>query len=518
MTTVSAYPAHPPPHAASLSISIDASARRFVPDCQRQARPRKKHRSLGPRRFPSLAQTVVAAALALDAGSGGATAQTRNETRYLLFQIFTGAPDPRIPLGDKPAVDLPAPSKSAVRDLIVQDVVARIGTVGTLRSKLGFSIGPLALDHPDDELRRLVREAFEIAVETNVAVAFHIDDSMFYGRRVSLRDPSNYEWIDWSGTVSTGREIDWGSRRRLPPQLCFNCPRVIAEVRRVGRDVIGAEIKKGIDGLASQGKPDLFAGVIAGWETQMGKDFDSEKPTGFHALSNRGFSAKHPPASPDGEREDVVREFIEVWSQALVDAGIPVTKVYSHVWTVSARMYEEATAGRPRDRVPSMSQLSNFSPMSIASGSTHRPGFSIYPASGVFDDLYAELARQGHPPWACAEGTNIRPGRGVGSSRMTMETYLAKMYNHGAVLVNIFSWGIGGDEFKNSDFRIVTEGAEALAAYRKLLRDEPLIEANALLPDPEPGLPWPLFAIAGLLTAIVWMVRRRLKHRGQLAE
>ena len=61
---------------------------------------------------------------------------------------------------------------------------------------------------------------------------------------------------------------------------------------------------------------------------------------------------------------------------------------------------------------------------------------------------------------------------------MTMETYLAKMFNHGATLVNIFSWGIGGEANKNMSFRVVTEGEEALRAYRKFLKGEPLIEAK----------------------------------------
>ena len=61
---------------------------------------------------------------------------------------------------------------------------------------------------------------------------------------------------------------------------------------------------------------------------------------------------------------------------------------------------------------------------------------------------------------------------------MTMETYLAKMFNHGGTLVNIFSWGIGGEAHKNMSFRVVTEGEEALRAYRKFLKGEPLIEAK----------------------------------------
>jgi len=61
---------------------------------------------------------------------------------------------------------------------------------------------------------------------------------------------------------------------------------------------------------------------------------------------------------------------------------------------------------------------------------------------------------------------------------MSMETYLAKTFNHGATLVNIFSWGIGGEANKNMDFRVVTEGEEALRAYRKFLKGGSLIEAK----------------------------------------
>jgi N-glycosylase/DNA lyase len=59
---------------------------------------------------------------------------------------------------------------------------------------------------------------------------------------------------------------------------------------------------------------------------------------------------------------------------------------------------------------------------------------------------------------------------------MGMETYLARMFNYGATLVNIFSWGIGGEANKNIDFRVVTEGEEALHAYGKFLRGQRLVE------------------------------------------
>ena len=61
---------------------------------------------------------------------------------------------------------------------------------------------------------------------------------------------------------------------------------------------------------------------------------------------------------------------------------------------------------------------------------------------------------------------------------MNMETYLAKVFNHGGTVVNIFSWGIGGEAMKNMDFRVVTEGDDALRAYRKFLKGDSLIEAK----------------------------------------
>ena len=57
-----------------------------------------------------------------------------------------------------------------------------------------------------------------------------------------------------------------------------------------------------------------------------------------------------------------------------------------------------------------------------------------------------------------------------------METYLAKMFNHGATLVNVYSWGVGGEANKNMSFRLVTEGEEALGAYRKVLKGDRLEE------------------------------------------
>jgi hypothetical protein len=57
-----------------------------------------------------------------------------------------------------------------------------------------------------------------------------------------------------------------------------------------------------------------------------------------------------------------------------------------------------------------------------------------------------------------------------------METYLGRLFNHGAVMVNVFSWGIGGEAMRHNFFRQATENPEALAAYAKFLRHEVLVE------------------------------------------
>ena len=138
--------------------------------------------------------------------------------------------------------------------------------------------GPLAFDHSDAEIRRHIASAFAIALKQNVAVGFHLDDSMFWARRSDLlRVPDNVEWMDWKGTPSTGRRIEWGPQpKKIPPQMCFNSKAIQAEVRRRAATVIGKALKDGVDQLKRQGKADLFAGILVGWETQIGQDFETD--------------------------------------------------------------------------------------------------------------------------------------------------------------------------------------------------------------------------------------------------
>jgi hypothetical protein len=400
------------------------------------------------------------------------------ETRYLAFQIFTYGPNPKIAsMGEGAHAVARFPDKAALREYI-EDIKGRIGTVGDQQNRLAVMLGQIAFDHSDGDVTKFIELGFDLALETNVAVGFHIDDSMFWARRKDLwSDPNNIEAMDWDGTPCTGRRLDWqtgpGAKAdAAPPQMCFNSKAIVREVRQRSA-LLGNAIQAGVARLAELKRPELFAGVIAGSETMIGQDFATGKYLGYRALMNRGFSRERPPVDMDLEREKVVQEFIDLWAEGLAGAGVSPGKIYSHTAFLPRRAFQ---LGGDSDM--SYSQHNHFAPPSVAFGKDHRPGFSTYPEAGRFEDIYAELARHGQVAWASSEGTNLQLGSGPGQSSMNMETYLAKMFNHGAALVNVFSWGIGGDANKNMSFRVVTEGPEALQAYRKFLKGEALTESD----------------------------------------
>ncbi len=100
--------------------------------------------------------------------------------------------------------------------------------------------------------------------------------------------------------------------------------------------------------------------------------------------------------------------------------------------------------------------------------------FSFYPDADILGDIYAAVGSHGNPHWASAEGTNVDihtlpfriPDEG-------MEDYLARMFNHGATVTNVFGFDVGD---KENLFRRATESDEAVAAYRKFLRGARLNE------------------------------------------
>lgn len=55
-----------------------------------------------------------------------------------------------------------------------------------------------------------------------------------------------------------------------------------------------------------------------------------------------------------------------------------------------------------------------------------------------------------------------------------MEIHVARMFNHGAVITNVFGWRVGN----NNPFRSATESSEAITAYRKFLSGGTLSESS----------------------------------------
>jgi sugar lactone lactonase YvrE len=384
------------------------------------------------------------------------------ETQYLAFQVMTGF--------DAWAGPRPKPGRvsldKAQLEEFVHSLTKAIGTTGDARHKLAFAIGPLCVDMPDDETRQFIRDAFAVARENDVAVVLHIDDSMAWGRRKELvSNPANIETADWKQIPSTGRRLDWGPKpTKFPPQMCFNAPAIIAAVKERGK-LIGEETKKQVDALKAAGKEQLFGGIIAGWETRIGRDFDTDRPLGFRALSYRGFNEKNPPKDPDRERVLVVKEFMELWANALRAPGIPRERIYCHI----------AFTAQGLDHKEKFQTVSTFALPEVAFSPAYRPGFSTYPDGAALKQIQAQLAAHGSPAWISGEGTNVSP-TGMPSG-MTMETYLGRHFNHGAVMVNLFAWRMGGEAMKNNFFRRAIEGPEALAAFGKFLRGEKLVES-----------------------------------------
>jgi hypothetical protein len=251
--------------------------------------------------------------------------------------------------------------------------------------------------------------------------------------------------------------------------MCYNAPAIVAAAKDRGT-LIGTEIARELATLKTEGKEYLFAGVIAGSETQISTEFGTERSLGFRALAHRGFSESHPPKDIDAERASIVKEWMQLWANALHAGGVPREKIFCHIAFTSQGL-------RKPSATESYAQMVHFAVPEIAFDSAYRPGFSTYPEGATAKEVDAIVTAHGTPGWISAEGTNVSPTSMPGEPNM--ETYLAKMFNHGAVLTNIFSWGIGGEAQRQNFFRVATENPEALGAYAKFLRGEPLVESAA---------------------------------------
>src|SRR4051794_14502663 len=108
---------------------------------------------------------LLAPALATMAILASAAAADPPIMQYLVFQMATGGPEPSSGLYRR---------ASSKEDFLR---IARhiAGAVRPGRSDpdriLGFAVGPIAMDQGEDDARSLIRDAFEVALATDMAVA-----------------------------------------------------------------------------------------------------------------------------------------------------------------------------------------------------------------------------------------------------------------------------------------------------------------------------------------------------------
>jgi len=360
------------------------------------------------------------------------------------------------------------------------ELAERLGMKGDGKTRLlGFGL-PNPTYEIEAQLPDRIRSAFAAAREHDMAVMLHFDFHLAWKNRPDLWnwfDPQkpgydldnkyNVEWHGWDGPPNKVRYLNHGVLERQPPNMCFTSKRMRAEVTRIVSRVIGPVLREQIEKLQAEGKEALFAGVLVGLEPSiddysqpdpertkmMKEDGVPATPLGYRALLDRGFSAGHPPNEFRQALANIVQETVAFWCKQFVEAGIPAEELYPHV------------------AAPAPIAVMN-APIWTAFNQYSRPGWTTY-AVGVlgqgFKPLYDELGQRGNPAWAGVEANAGMPG-----SVVDWETYLAWHYNHGSVLVGV-NMGATGEELprrlQDSAF-----GKEAIAAYRKFLTGQPLVE------------------------------------------
>jgi hypothetical protein len=385
----------------------------------------------------------------------------------------------------------------------IRALPAKFGTTGDGQTRqLGFGAFIPIFVSDESIIARAIKPMFELAKQTNVAVHFNVDDHIIWDERPDLwnwYDPAktgynpgnrkNVEWYDWEGTPNTRRYFTPAGAPSQSPHMCYNSPAIRKEISRIVSQIVDPVLTQEINKLKQENKEYLFAGITVGAEggfddyskipklsnippnidpmrmqvlkmimlagTMMDEDKAPHSRLGYCSLTNAGYSNANPPADVNAALADVNQKFIEFWDKLFFDAGIPCSRLYTHV-----------AASPPQDD-------NNNAPISIVFNPYARPGWTTYPIGTLengFQPLYDALAKHANPAWGGVEA-NATIGN---TNEPSWERYLAWHYNHGAKLVGI---NIGATD--QSLMSTLSKGAfseEALAAYKKFLRGEKLIE------------------------------------------
>ena len=390
----------------------------------------------------------------------------------------------------------------------VDDLVARLGTTGdSTNRQLGFG-AMIPVWVPDESyIVQLIKQGFDTAKRANVAVHFNVDDLIGWDKRpdlwnwydpakrgYSLDNRKNVEWYDWGGTANKRRYLTPAGIPSQAPQMCYNSPAIQKEIARIIFQVVGPALRKEIEELKLENREYLFAGLTVGSEAgyddyskipelnldqiprrgdplqmqvarllrqiipMMNEDKAPHSRLGYCSLTNAGYSKLNPPADFNQALAGINQQLIQFWDKQLFDAGIPCSRIYTHV------------------AAPALQDDDNNAPIRIVFNPYARPGWTTYAIGALktgFQPLYTELAKHGNPVWGGVEANDNFPDANP-AARPSWEEYLAWHYNHGAKLVGI-NVGASGPSLmallRNGAF-----GAEAIAAYKKFLNGEKLIE------------------------------------------
>jgi hypothetical protein len=254
-----------------------------------------------------------------------------------------------------------------------------------------------------------------------------------------LTTPGTTEWTDWNGHPAPPLSLPWVPNANLAPQMCYEAPAVQQWTRYWLLDVIGPAIKKGYQQLVDAGKPQLFAGVFAGWESNLAY--------GYCSLSYLGYSAANPPPNFSKAQAMVLQRHISLWAQYLAQSGIPVDRIYTHVSWQSVEPW-------------------------VAFNHYSQSGWSSYVWPNGFSCIYGAT---GPAIWAQAEGSNVVLGPNCPDnacpSPYDWESYLAASFNHGAAVVTIYGLFQG-----EAGAYTTAAGTQAISAYKKFLTGQTLVE------------------------------------------
>lgn len=269
----------------------------------------------------------------------------------------------------------------------VKDMVSKLGNPTSNPYRLGMGSEVKAYEMSTDIIQKRLQRDFEMSEAHNVPLLLHVDFEWFWDNRPDLwnwfdpslpgYNPDNKYNVEWKGWDSPTKEywLNWGSPWKIKPKVCYQSPRVRAEMKTKAQ-IIAAEINKWRAKLDSMGKSYLFLGIDPSWETTIpdqsnmdwAKEIQKNNPQaeaavnlGYCTLSQRGFSASKPPGNFNAELGKAIAEFVEYESKLFYDLGIPKDKIFTHAPT---------------------SDMSR-TPLYIAVNSYSTPGFSMYP--GFFD-------------------------------------------------------------------------------------------------------------------------------------